>query len=135
MNANKCTDEGTLAYTLVDSVDQRQKIHFCDLSWTLPATAGAVVADYSVLDPCPSGKMDAFTRVALYEITHYFTVGPATSLGQQIQDVANADNAPAYNPERAHGLVDIEQDNNPVLSETNAESYAWMALDAWVSRM
>lgn len=78
--------------------------------------------------------MDAFSRIALHEMTHYSSVGPAVSLAQQIQDVTNADDSPAYDPPRAHGLVDPNQDDNPVVTEINADSYAWMSLDAWISR-
>ena len=78
--------------------------------------------------------MDAFSRIALHEMTHYSSVGPATSLAQQIQDVTNADGEQAYDPPRVHGLFDPEQDDNPAVTEINADSYAWMSLDAWISR-
>ncbi|KAL9003553.1 MAG: hypothetical protein Q9188_003594 [Gyalolechia gomerana] len=78
--------------------------------------------------------MDAFSRIALHEMTHYSSVGPQTSLEQQIKDVKNADDEGAYDPLRVHGLLDPEQDDNPVPTETNADSYAWMSLDAWISR-
>jgi hypothetical protein len=132
MNAKKCTNDDTWAYTLKDDVDQREKIHFCDISWDLPARTADVVADCSALDEYPSDKMDALARVALHEMTHYSTVGPAT-FGRQIADVPNADGEPAYEPDRTHGL--IHQDENPVAAEVNADSYAWMSLDAWVSRI
>ncbi len=78
--------------------------------------------------------MDAFSRIALHEMTHYSSVGPATSLAQQIRDATNADGSSAYDPPRAHGLLDSHQDDNPVVTEINADSYAWMSLDAWISR-
>jgi hypothetical protein len=42
----------------------------------------------------------------------------------------------AYGPINTHALVDEAQEDfwNPALTETNADSYAWMALDALVSR-
>lgn len=89
--------------------------------------------DCASLDPFPSTKMDAFSRIALHEMMHYSSVGPATSLGEQINDVTNADGESAYDPPRAHGLLDSKQDDNPVVTEINADSYAWMSLDAWIS--
>lgn len=77
--------------------------------------------------------MDTFSRVALHEMMHYSSVGPPSTLGEQIQDVFNVDRKVAYDPPRVHGLVDKNQDNNPALTEINADSYAWMALDTWVS--
>jgi hypothetical protein len=127
-----CTIEGTLAYTLVDTLDNREKIHFCDPAWTRPSVADV---DCGALDPYPSTKMDSFSRIALHEMMHYSTVGPPSSLGEQIKDGVNADDEPAYDPPRTHGLVDVDQDDNPVLAEQNADSYAWMALDAYVSRI
>lgn len=78
--------------------------------------------------------MDSFSRIALHEMTHYSSVGPATSLGQQIRDTANEDGELAYDPPRVHGLLDPEQDDNPATTEINADSYAWMSLDAWISQ-
>lgn len=78
--------------------------------------------------------MDAFSRIALHEMRHYSSVGPATSLAQQIGDATNADGSPAYDPPRVHGLVDVNQDDNIAVAEINADSYAWMSLDAWISR-
>lgn len=79
--------------------------------------------------------MDSFSRIVLHEMTHYSSVGPETSLGLQIKDVRNADGTPAYNPSRAHGLLAPDQDDNPAVTEINADSYAWMSVDAWVSRL
>ena len=78
--------------------------------------------------------MDAFSRIALHEMTHYSSVGPKTSLAQQIKDVKNGDDELAYDPPRVHGLLDPNQDDNPVVTEINADSYGWMSLDAWISR-
>lgn len=78
--------------------------------------------------------MDLFSRVVLHEMIHYSSVGPGTSLAAQIKDVINADDERAYDPSRLHGLVDPEQDDNPAIAEINADSYAWMSLDAWTSR-
>ena len=77
--------------------------------------------------------MDAFSRIALHEMTHYSSVGPKTSLAQQIKDVKNEDEELAYDPPRVHGLLDPNQDDNPVVTEINADSYGWMSLDAWIS--
>lgn len=77
--------------------------------------------------------MDAFSQVALHETLHYSTVGPPSKLGEQIVDQQNEDDEVAYVPERAHGLNDPDQDGQPGKAETNADNYAWMALDAWVS--
>lgn len=129
-NARDCTDEGVLAYTNTDQLDSREKIHFCELSWT---RGGAGNADCASLDPYPSTKMDSFSRIALHVMLHYSSVGPKTSLAQQILDGKNADGLAASNPERVHGLLDPEQDDWPLPPETNADSYAWMSLDAWIS--
>ncbi len=61
-------------------------------------------------------KMDKFSRIALHEVTHYNSVGPATSLSQQIKDWTNEDNESAYDLPRVHNLVDSKQDNNPIVT-------------------
>lgn len=127
---NDCSDEGVLAYTMEDEVDDREKIHFCDISWTYGSTADV---DCNTLDPFPSTRMDSFSRIVLHEMMHYSSIGPKTSLDDQIRDVNNEDNSPAYLPPRVHGLIDPEQDDQPAKTEINADSYAWMALDAWIS--
>lgn len=66
-------------------------------------------------------------------MTHYSSVGPPSALGQQIIDVTNADGYGAYDPDRCHGLIDPAQDDNPAVTEINADSYAWMAQDAYFS--
>lgn len=120
----------TLAYTLTDDLDSREKIHFCDPSWT---RGSADDVDCASLDPFPSTKMDSFSRIALHEMTHYSSVGPKTSLADQIIDVKNADGQPTYDPPRVHGLLQ-QQDDQLSFPEINADSYAWMSLDAWISR-
>ncbi|KAI2625595.1 hypothetical protein GGR54DRAFT_506552 [Hypoxylon sp. NC1633] len=130
--AGTCSEEGTHAYTDTDDLDDREKIHFCDISWDLP-NAAARSGQCGDFDSFPSTKMDTFSRVALHEMTHYSSVGPPSALGLQITDVQNADKSLAYDPPRVHGLVDEQQDDNADLAEINADSYAWMALDAWVS--
>ena len=130
--AKDCTKGDTLAYTLTDQLDGREKIHFCDPSWTRGSIADV---DCASLDPFPSEKMDAFERIVLHEMTHYSSVGPKTSLGSQIVDVLNKDGASAYDPPRVHGLIDEAQDDQPGLPEINADSYAWMSLDAKISHM
>jgi hypothetical protein len=125
-----CSDEDTLAYTDTDPLDDREKIHFCPQSWAYPSAADV---DCGALDPYPSTKMDSFSRIALHEMLHYSTVGPATSLGDTIGDVKNEDGLYAYEPPRTHGLIDENQDDQPGLPEGNADSYAWMSLDSWIS--
>lgn len=126
-----CTDEGTLAYTLTDQLDGREKIHFCDPSWT---RGNAYLVDCASLDLFPSSKMDAFSRIVLHEMLHYTSVGPDTSLAAQITDVRNNDGEFAYEPERVHGLLDPAQDDQIALPEINADSYAWMSLESFISR-
>ncbi|KAK5994168.1 hypothetical protein PT974_07610 [Cladobotryum mycophilum] len=129
---NSCSDEGTLAYTSKDEDgDQGEKIHFCDIAFDRP-TSGPDI-NCGRLDKYPSTKMDTFSRVALHETLHYSTVGPPSKLGEQIVDQQNDDGVAAYDPERAHGLNDIEQDNQSEKAEANVDNYAWMALDAWIS--
>lgn len=153
-NANKarCDDEGTLAYTDFDKIDDSdddgsddgeiesdglEKIHFCDSAWSR-VNFEEVVSDCKALDPYPSEKMDTFSRIALHEMTHYSTVGPPSlAEGDMIQDVQMFDGEPAYGTVRAHALIDKNQEEtayNPGASETNADNYAWMSLDALVSR-
>ncbi|EMD66494.1 hypothetical protein COCSADRAFT_353794 [Bipolaris sorokiniana ND90Pr] len=133
-NASNC-DGRTYAYTLVDEpVDQQEKIHFCDITWTGRLESIADI-DCGALDPYPSVKMDSISRIILHEWTHYSSVGPKTSLEDKIQDRLNDDGVSAYEPDRTHGLIDPEQDDDPVGASLNADNYAWMALDAYVSRI
>ncbi|KAK7062283.1 hypothetical protein R3P38DRAFT_2834433 [Favolaschia claudopus] len=126
-------ESDTLGYTDTDTrVDNREKIHFCEAAYALPSTANL---DCSTLDPFPSEKMDSFSRVVLHEMTHYSTVGPASELEAQIVDVKNSDGEFAYGEPRVHGLIDPAQDDQPGLPEINADSYAWLGLDAFVSRI
>lgn len=91
--------------------------------------------------------MDTFSRIALHEMTHMSTVGPPIIADPeddddddgQIKDVSLYDDEgafAAYGPINAHALADPEQGDyyNPDLTQTNADNYAWMALDALVSR-
>jgi hypothetical protein len=129
---NNCDNEGTLAYTVVDEDgDGKEKIHFCDIAYD--KTVHAADIDCGSLDNYPSTKMDTFSRVALHETLHYSTIGPESALSEQIVDQLNDDGEPAYDPERAHGLNDPEQDDQPGKSEVNADNYAWMSLDAFIS--
>lgn len=130
-NEPDCTDEGTLGYTLTDELDDREKIHFCDPAYTRGKFTDV---DCASLDPFPSTKMDTFSRIVLHEMTHSSSVGPDSSLENQIIDVKNTDGGFAYDPPRVHGLVDEDQDNQLALPENNADSYAWMALDTLISR-
>jgi len=95
-----------------------------------PPRGGAGDVDCASLQPFPSTKIDAFSRIALHEITHYNSVGPATSLAQRIKDTMNEDGGSPYNLPRVHDLVDSKQDNNPVVTKMNVDSYAWISLDA-----
>ncbi|KAI1812526.1 hypothetical protein GGS20DRAFT_591637 [Poronia punctata] len=132
--AGTCKDEeGTLAYTETDKDDNREKIKFCDIAWNRP-TADERSKQCGDFDAFPSTKMDTFSRVALYEMTHYSSVGPDSGLGEQIKDVSNADGFRAFDPLRVYGLIDPKQDDNEAVAEINADSYAWMSLDAWLSR-
>ncbi|KAL1794237.1 hypothetical protein ACET3X_007658 [Alternaria dauci] len=134
-NAPQCGAEGTLAYTLKDTaVDQLEKIHFCDISWTGRLYSAADI-DCGSLDAYPSEKMDSFSRIILHEMTHYEAVGEGSSLQDVIQDRQNQDSGNAYGTERTHGLIDVDQDDDPEAAVRNADNYAWMALDAWISRI
>jgi hypothetical protein len=153
-NYVRCSDEGTLAYTAFDDngngsdsegdaieSDGLEKIHFCDIAWST-RTFDEVTADCASLGAYPSEKMDTFSRIALHEMTHYSSVGPPIirepedDEGEMIKDVRMSDGGPAYGTVRAHALVDKNQDEffNPFMAETNADNYAWMSLDALVSR-
>lgn len=101
------------------------------MSFDLPTAAPDIYC--SGLDWHPSWKMDTFSRVVLHETLHYSTVGPASSLGSLIVDQFNDDGEPAYGPDRAHGLQDPDQDDQPGKAEINADNFAWMALQGWVS--
>ncbi|KAI1178866.1 hypothetical protein F4777DRAFT_575520 [Nemania sp. FL0916] len=93
--AGTCAEADTLAYTDTDHLDEREKIKFCDIAWNRPnlQTRSMQCGDF---DPFPSTKMDTFSRVALHEMTHYSSVSPPSTLGQQIKDVINEDGARAY---------------------------------------
>ncbi|KAF5673866.1 hypothetical protein FHETE_3253 [Fusarium heterosporum] len=127
---NQCdTDE---AYTGPDT-DGREKIHICDETYDKPLAGPDI--ECGSLDKYPSLKMDTFSRVVLHETLHYSTVGPSSKLESQIVDQQNEDEQTAYGPERAHGLNDSDQDDQPEKAETNADNYAWMALSAWISSL
>ena len=127
---NTCENEEVLAYTAVDTLDDREKIHFCPLAYDRGTAADVSCSN---LDKYPSTKMDTFSRIALHEMLHYKTMGMDSGVHSHIGDVMNADKVAAYDPERCFGLVDEDQDDNPGLAVVNADSYAWMSLDAWVS--
>jgi hypothetical protein len=121
-----------LAYTDKDvgnGRDNLQKTVIC--SWTF-----GKLPDISSLQPpfseYPDDKIDTLARVVLHEMIHYDMV--ATGAGvPQITDVHNKDGLAAYGPDRSHGLVDPEQDDDPGLADVNADNYAWFAMDAYVS--
>ncbi|RBR25409.1 uncharacterized protein FIESC28_01846 [Fusarium coffeatum] len=121
-----CDDEGELAYTDDDEADGLQKIHFCPIAYEKPNLESI---DCGALDSFPSEKMDTFSRVVLHEITHGENVGPESELSAQIKDIENDDEGTAYGINRAHALV-REKIGQEVY---NADNYAYMSLDAWVS--
>ena len=123
-----CDDEDVLAYTDVDEEgDDLEKIHFCPIAYEMPNLESV---DCGALDSYPSEKIDTFSRVVLHEITHGSNVGPESELGAQIIDVTNTiDKMKAYGFERAHALVT----ERPGQDVVNADNYALMSLDAWVS--
>ena len=59
--------DDTLSYTLMDQLDSREKIHFCDPAWTHES---ADSVDRTSWDPLSGTKMDAFLRIVLREIIH-----------------------------------------------------------------
>ena len=150
-NKEDCSIPGTLAYTAFDDgddgieADGLEKIHFCQIAYDV-VQFEKVVADCAALDAYPSEKMDTFSRIALHEMTHMSTIGPPIIGDEdedgQIKDIMltdpddDEDRFAAYGPVNAHALVDESQDDyfNPAVTEINADSYAWMALDALVSR-
>ncbi|EME43030.1 hypothetical protein DOTSEDRAFT_72430 [Dothistroma septosporum NZE10] len=124
-NGDCASDSDTLAYTDTDTLDSREKIHFCSPSWTRPNIADLQCANFAAY---ASTAMDAFSRIALHEMTHYAVIGEAGP--GQIGDAKNDDGDYAYEPERVHALVE----ENPGLCEINADSYAWMSLETWLSQ-
>jgi hypothetical protein len=66
--------------------------------------------------------VDTIARVAIHEMTHYSTVGPASAFEALITDQLNLDGQKAYGIERAAGL--IGQDHEEVRAEGNADNYA-----------
>lgn len=72
----------------------------------------------------PTEMIDSITRVAVHEMTHYSTVGPASTLADRIVDQLNDDNEVAYGINRAFGLNTEGQDNQPGKAEANADNYA-----------
>jgi hypothetical protein len=150
-NKEVCSTEGTLAYTSLDDgvgnveADGLEKIHFCPIAWDRPQFEAIVADCEGNTDAYPSKKMDTFSRIALHEMTHMSTVGPPIIADPeegddgQIKDVQLYDDEgdfPANGPINAHALADPEQGDyyNPELTQNNADNYAWMALDALVSR-
>lgn len=122
-----CDEEGELGYTVNDEEgDGLDKIHFCPIAYEKPNLDSI---DCGSLDSYPSEKMDTFSRVVLHEITHGRNVGPESELASRIIDKVNDDGEPAYDIRRAHALVDEDR----MLHTINADNYAFMCLDAWVS--
>ncbi|KAI9711783.1 MAG: hypothetical protein M1820_001928 [Bogoriella megaspora] len=131
-NGASCDDEAVQAYTEIDNLDHREKIHFCNNSWKKLKAADVKC---SSLKHYPSRRMETFSLIVLHEMTHYSSVGPKTSLGREIVDEENKDGKDAYYPRRVHGLLAKDQDDRPEKTVTNADSYAWMSLDAWISHL
>lgn len=86
------------------------------------------------MDNFPSTKIDTFSRVALHGTTHYSSVGPQSALDDKIIDATNNDRFPACEPPYAHGHLDPQQDNQPGKAEINADSFAWISLESFISR-
>lgn len=124
-----CISAFTFAYTLTDELDNREKIHFCDNAWT---RGSANDVDCATLDPYPSTKMDAFSRIVIRQIISSTSVSQPSE--SPVTNVLNADGVPTYDPARAHGLVNPAQDAQGFLAVKNPDSYAWMSLDAFISR-
>jgi hypothetical protein len=82
-------------------------------------------------DTFPSTKLDSLSRIAMHEMLHYPSVGKQSEVEADIVDARNEDEIGAYGPVRCHGLVD--PDDDPAKTEINADSYAWMAVDAYWS--
>jgi hypothetical protein len=110
------------AYTVTDPLDNREKIHICDTTWSLPEGFDANTC--GSLGDRPTEMIDSIARVAVHEMTHYSTVGLASTLAEQIVDQQNDDYTTAYGIDRAHGLIDSQQDNQPGKAEGNADNYA-----------
>ena len=128
-NPDGCISDFTTAYTLTDELDSREKIHFCDDAWTRGSVNDV---DCATLDPFPSTKIDAFSRIVIRQIISSSSVY-LTFSDSPVTDVTNADGVPADDPARAHGLVNPAQDAQGFLAVNNADSYAWMSLDAFIS--
>lgn len=64
---------------------------------------------------------------------HYSTVRPETSLDELIRDVTNGNGDAEADPQRVHAFIGPEQDGNPFTAESNAHSYVWMSVEAWIS--
>lgn len=117
-----CESGDTYGYTDTDTLDDREKIHFCDLTWDKPVSFDTSTCDSQ--GERPTEMIDDITRIVVHEMTHYSTVGPASTLAEQIVDQTNDDGVAAYGIERAFGVLDEDQDNQPGKAETNADNYA-----------
>lgn len=89
----KNTAMAILLPTNIDELDDREKRHSCDLAWDRPngQTRSGQCDDFDAFSRTAIGTL---LCVALYEMTYNSTVGPDSSLGEQITNVINADNTP-----------------------------------------
>lgn len=71
----------------------------------------------------------------LHEMTLYNFMGPASSLASQIINAKNLNENLAYDPLRMHGFLNPAQDEQELLTEIIAKTYAWMSLDICIIRM
>ncbi|KAI1337772.1 hypothetical protein F5Y15DRAFT_143634 [Xylariaceae sp. FL0016] len=126
---DEAVEEG--GYWGIDT-DGREKFHICDATYDFPTNPPD--NDCSDLGDHPDISMETLARLILHEMLHFKSVGPPI-FNSQIRDVDNEDGLAAYYPQRAHGLVDPEQDNsdgeNAINAVTNADSYGWHATNSY----
>ncbi|KAI0140352.1 hypothetical protein BJ166DRAFT_116719 [Pestalotiopsis sp. NC0098] len=125
------SDDGgeNLGYEDTDDADGLEKFHLCDTSFNDFPTLPSDNECGETLDH-PDINMDSLSRLLLHEMLHYSTVGEDI-FGSRIVDVLNQDSERAYYPQRAHGLVDPDQDDDAASAVTNADSYAWHATNSY----
>ncbi|KAF7521258.1 hypothetical protein G7054_g12503 [Neopestalotiopsis clavispora] len=112
-----------------DGADGLEKFHLCDTSFNDFPTLPSDNECGETLDH-PDINMDSLSRLLLHEMLHYSTVGEDI-FGSRIVDVLNEDTERAYYPQRTHGLVDANQDDDAASAVTNADSYAWHATNSY----
>ena len=72
----------------------------------------------------PTEMMNAITRIVIHKMSHYRSIGPASTLNALIVDQWNDDGGVAYGINRAFGLNDGGEDDEPGKAENNADNYA-----------